>query len=346
MFSDSEVYQKSLQIFSQNIDWQQLKNKTIIIIGASGLIGTYLVDLLMYQNKVNFLNINIVAVGRNESNLKRRFCQYLDNINFKYFIEDINTGFNYTKRADYLLHLASNTHPIAYAQKPIETLMTNINGSYNLMSWAKEKLNDRFLFLSSVEIYGQAQNGQKFFKETDCGFIDCNTVRACYNEGKRAGEALCQAFIKEHNLDIVIARLCRVYGATVKNDDSKAITQFINNGINKENIVLKSNGEQLFSYLYVGDVVNAILFLLLHGKIGEAYNVADKESDIKLKDLAQIIANIAQTKVVYELPDEVEAEGYSKAEMAILESQKINKLGWKVQYSIKHGIEETINILR
>lgn len=344
MFNDSEVYQKSLRIFSQNIDWNQLKNKTIVIIGASGLIGTYLVDLLMYQNKMNFLNIKVVAVGRNENNLKRRFCQYLNNVNFKYFIEDINTGFNYTEQADYLLHLASNTHPIAYSQKPIETLMTNINGSYNLMLWAKEKLNYRFLFLSSVEIYGQAQNRQKAFKETDCGFIDCNTVRACYNEGKRAGEALCQAFIKEHNLDIVIARLCRVYGPTIKNDDSKALSQFINNGKNKENIVLKSKGEQLFSYLYVGDVVNAILFLLLNGKIGEAYNVADQNSNIKLKDLAQIIANIAQTKVVYELPDKVEAEGYSKSNMAVLESQKINKLGWQAQYTIVNGITETMEI--
>lgn len=346
MFEDNERYQKSLQIFSHDIDWQQFHNKKILIIGASGLIGTYLIDLLMQNNKKFNLNIQIIANGRHEKSLRDRFKDYLTDPRFTYVVADINANFKYDKAVDYIFHLASNTHPRAYAAHPIETLMTNIEGTYNLLSYAQKFLKGRFIFLSSVEIYGQASEIQDKFSEQDCGYIDCNTFRACYNEGKRAGESLCQAFIKEENLDIVIPRLCRVYGPTLKLDDSKALSQFLKNGVAKENIVLKSKGTQYFSYLYVGDIVNALLFLAQKGKKWEAYNVADNGSDIKLVDLAQNIAAIAGTRVIFDLPDKQEVAGYSKAINAILDATKIRKLGWKCQYTIKDGLEETVEILQ
>jgi UDP-glucuronate decarboxylase len=345
MFANIEHYQKSLQIFSHNIDWQQFNNKKILIIGASGLIGTYMIDILMYNNKKYNLNIRVIANGRNEKSLRDRFKDYLSDSRFTYVIGDINANFKYDQTVDYIFHLASNTHPRAYATHPIETLMTNIEGTYNLLNYAKKYLKGRFIFPSSVEIYGQASETQKKFSEQDCGYIDCNTFRACYNEGKRAGESLCQAFIKEYNLDIVIPRLCRVYGPTLKLDDSKALSQFLKNGVAKENIVLKSKGTQYFSYLYVGDIVNALLFLAQKGARGEAYNVADKDSDIRLANLAQNIATIAGTKVVFDLPDKQETVGYSKAINAILDATKISKLGWKCQYTIKEGLEETLRVL-
>lgn len=345
MFADNERYQKSLQIFSHDIDWQQFNNKKILIIGASGLIGTYLIDLFMHNNKKLNLNIKIIANGRHEESLRARFKDYLSDSRFTYVIADINDNFKYDQAVDYIFHLASNTHPRAYAAHPIETLMTNIEGTYSLLSYAQKYLKGRFIFLSSVEIYGQALETQEEFSEQDCGYIDCNTFRACYNEGKRAGESLCQAFIKEHDLDIVIPRLCRVYGPTIKLDDSKALSQFLKNGVAKENIVLKSKGTQYFSYLYVGDIVNALLFLVQKGERGEAYNVADNSSDIRLADLAKDIAVIAGTKVIFDLPDKQEAAGYSKAINAILDATKIRNLGWKCKYTIKDGLKETLSIM-
>lgn len=346
MFSQNKIYQKSLEIFVRDIDWEFFKNRKFLIVGATGLIGTYLIDLLMYINRVRKQNIQIVAVSRSEDSVTTRFQEYSTDKNFKYVIADINQKFEYQEKVDYILNLASNTHPIAYSKQPIETLMTNIKGTYNLLNYAKDFLCRRFLFLSSVEIYGQIEDTQTGIKENECGYIDCNSLRACYNEGKRAGEALCQAFIAEYGIDIVIPRLCRIYGPTMKNDDSKALSQFINSALENKNIVLKSSGEQYFSYLYVGDAVCAILHLLQFGLSGEAYNVADEKSQIKLKDLAKIISDYTSAKVVFELPDRIEQIGYSKSNNGILNTRKINDLSWCGKYSIYRGIKECLDICK
>ena len=166
-----------------------------------------------------------------------------------------------------------------------------------------------------------------------------------YPESKRAGEALCQAYITQKNLKIVIPRLSRVYGPTMLMSDTKAISQFIKKGIAKEDIILKSEGTQLYSYSYVADAVSGLLYCLFKGESGQAYNVADSESDIMLKDLAQIIAETSGGKVIFELPDEVESSGYSKATKAIMDAAKLKSLGWSTMYNITSGLKRTMAIL-
>ena len=127
--------------------------------------------------------------------------------------------------------------------------------------------------------------------------------------------------------------------------DTKAISQFIRKGIAGEDIVLKSAGTQYYSYTYVSDAVSGLLYVLLNGENGEAYNIADERSDIMMKDLAAIIAGVAGKKVVFEIPDAVEAAGYSTATKARLDGKKLKKLGWDAKYSINEGIKRTIEIL-
>ena len=171
-------------------------------------------------------------------------------------------------------------------------------------------------------------------------------MRAGYPESKRCGEALCQAYKMQKKLDVVIPRLTRSYGPTLLKTDTKALSQFLHKGIAGEDIVLKSEGTQYYSYLYVGDSVSGLLTVLLKGESGEAYNIADGSSDIMLKDLAAIIAGYVGRKVIFEIPDVVESAGYSKATKARLESAKLQKLGWRAKYDIKAGIERTISILK
>ena len=204
----------------------------------------------------------------------------------------------------------------------------------------------RFLLASSVDVYGENRRDTEKFKEDYCGYIDCNTLRAGYNESKRCCESLCQAYIKQKNADAVIVRIAHVYGPTMLMSDSKASSQFIKNALNNENIVLKSKGTQLISYIYVADVVTGIIKILIDGKCGEAYNLADENSEIRIKDLAEKIANITKTKVVYELPSELEKEGYNKATISTLDTSKICSLGWKPEFNIDKGIESTIKILK
>ena len=171
-------------------------------------------------------------------------------------------------------------------------------------------------------------------------------MRAGYPESKRAGEALCQAYIQQRKLDVVIPRFTRSFGPTLLPSDTKALSQFLKKGVAREDIVLKSKGYQYYSYTYVCDAVSGLLTCLLRGACGEAYNIADESCDITLRDLAQIIAEYAGTKVVFELPDEVEKAGYSTATKARLDSSKLKTLGWKAQFDIRTGLEHTIEILR
>ena len=247
---------------------------------------------------------------------------------------------------DYILHLASNTHPLQYSTDPIGTITTNIIGVQNLLDFAVEHHAARFAFASSNEIYGENRGDVEFFDENYCGYINSNTMRAGYPESKRCGEALCQAYKAQKGLDVVIPRPTRSYGPTMLMSDTKAISQFIKKGIAGEDIVLKSAGTQYYSYSYVADTVSGLLFVLLCGENGEAYNIAEEHSDIMLKDLASVIAGMSGKKVVFEIPDAVEAAGYSTATKARLDGHKLQALGWKPKYDIKSGLERTVKIMR
>ena len=247
---------------------------------------------------------------------------------------------------DYIIHGASNTHPVQYTLDPVGTIEANVTGTKNLLELTALMPHCRLVFLSSVEIYGENRGDTEEFTESYCGYIDCNTLRACYTEGKRLGETLCQAYIATRGIDVVIPRLCRVYGPTMLLTDTKAISQLIKKAVAGEDIVLKSEGMQLYSYLYVADIVTAILTLLLKGETGEAYNVADRSSNSSLRELAQYLANLSNREVVYELPSELESRGYSTATKALLNPDKLIALGWNSRYTLEEGLKLTYEMLK
>ncbi len=331
-----------------NLPWEKLNDKSILISGAAGMIGSCLIDIIMLRNKLFKMNCKVYAVGRNLEKIKNRFEYCCQEDTFQMISWDINQAdvIGDIGKVDYVLHLASNTHPVAYATDPIGTITTNIIGTHNLLEFAVNHDAARFVFASSNEIYGENRGDVELFDEEYCGYIDCNTMRAGYPESKRCGEALCQAYMAQKDLDIAIARLTRSYGPTLLTTDTKALSQFIKKGIEGEDIVLKSEGTQFYSYTYVLDAVSGLLTVLLCGERGEAYNIADVKSDITLRDLAKIIADYVGVNVVFEIPDAVEQAGYSKATKARLNSQKLQALGWKAEYSIQEGLQHTIDIMK
>ncbi len=340
-------YQQDLAVCaSAPLPWDKLQDTTLLLTGATGLIGTFLCDLLMYKNKVDKLNITVVAVGRNKAKAEKLFSAYVDSPFFHFLPHDVNTPLPPALHADFIIHGASNAHPLAYAQYPIETITTNVFGAYYLMKHAVDHDCRRFLLLSSVEIYGDNQTNKEAFWEEDLGYIDCNTLRAGYPESKRTAEALCQAFKEQAGLDVVTARLCRLYGPTMTLEDSKALAQFIRKAAGGEDIVLKSKGQQYFSFCYVADAATAILTILTKGVSGQAYNVADDLSNIYLGELAQKVAAAGGQKVVFELPDSAEQKGYSAASKAVLNADKLTALGWKAHTHLEQGVAKTIELLK
>ena len=328
--------------------WEELRGKSVVLTGGTGLVGSFLADVL----RLAAPECRLVLIGRSLERVKKRFAPYWGKDSFVFVPHSFAAGeplrhpfLDGLEPPAAVLHLASNTHPAAYASDPIGTIVLNVVFLNTLLNWAADRGTSRFLFASSNEIYGDNRGDTEFFGEKYCGYIDCNTLRAGYPESKRCGEALCQAYLSQRGLPCVVARLTRTYGPTVLDTDTKAVNQFFRDAIERRDIVLKSDGCQHYSYLFLPDTVSGLLTVLFRGSPGEAYNVADPASDITLRDLASLIASVAGRQVVHAPPHPLEKAGFSVVTKARLDATKLRRLGWSAAWDIERGVRANFEML-
>ena len=327
------------------VRWDALEGRHIAISGATGTIGTMLTDALM-RGRERGHEWSVIALGRSAERASARL-PYEGRDGYSFVSCDISVpGGVPALDADLIVHLASTTHPRAYATQPIATVTSNIIGLANLADQAPARDDVSLVFASSVEIYGENRGDVDAFDETYCGYIDCNTLRAGYPESKRAGEALCQAYAAERGIRTATPRLPRVFGPTMPESDSKAISQFVRSSVAGQDIVLKSEGTQLYSYGYVSDVITGMLCCATKGEPGRAYNVCGAGSDITLRDLATHLAHLGGAEVRFELPDAIERAGYSTATKAILDGSRIADLGYAPRFDVLTGLDRTVQMLK
>lgn len=312
-------------------NWELLNNKVIMISGGTGFIGSFIIDVIRYRNKRYSSNIKVISLSRRGG---------ISDATVENIQVDITCPIEYSGNIDYILHLASNTHPKQYAEDPVGTITTNVLGCNHLLMLAKEKKITRFLLASSVEIYGQGTEIP--MDEEYCGYINCNNARSGYNEAKRTCEALCQSYMQQYGVESVIVRLARIFGAD-KKKDTKAMSQFMDKAVAGENIVLKSKGNQRYSYCYVADAASGIFKVLLDGVAGQAYNISDDDEGITLGGYAEFIAGLAGEPVVYQLENNASV---SKATYALLNNNKIKEIGWKPLYSVSNGLRRSYDIYK
>lgn len=313
-------------------NWEKLTNKTILISGGTGFIGSLLCNVLRYRNEKYKQNIKVICIS---------FSTYENDGTVSYIKGDITKPITIEGKIDFILHMASNTHPEQYKVDPVGTITANIFGAYNLLNIAKDKKSQRFIMASSCEIYG---DGAEYpMKESYSGYIDCNTARAGYNESKRLCESLCQSFAQQYGIESVVFRLARVFGADKTKKDTKAMAQFIRNAVNGDDIVLKSEGKQKYSYIYVADAVSGILKVLLDGKSGETYNISAEYDEKSLKDYAEYLAKLGKSKVIYQIEKNSNA---SQAQNALLDISKIKGIGFKPIFTVSEAIYRTIQIYK
>ncbi len=345
MLYTNPSYIKDINVAAQQcIGLAALENRNILVTGASGLIGSFIVDMLMYIFEEMNVHISICVLGRNKERLEMRFRSHTAKSNFHIIQHDITKPLSTENRFDYIIHAASNAHPVAFANDPVGTMLGNLLGTQYLLDYAWRHGTKRTLYVSSGEVYGQGAQDVLRFDETYSGYVDSMTSRACYPNSKRATETLCAAYASQFHADVVVARPCHIYGACTTDGDNRASAQFINNVINGQDIVLKSPGQQLRSYCYIADCASALLTILLRGETANAYNVANIESEVTILQLAETIARLSGRKVVFEQPEDAEKAGYSKVSRSVLNAQKLEALGWKAVYSLDEGIGQTISI--
>lgn len=336
------AYQKDiLHIFKADLPWDKLSGCNILVTGATGLIGGCLVESLMMNPNRDY---HVYASGRNEERARQRFADFADDEAFHFIQYDVLKPLKSDVKFDYIIHAASNASPNFFAQKPVEIIKSNINGVANLMEYGLQHGMQRFLYVSSGEVYGEGDGRE--FTEDYSGYVNCATPRACYPSSKRAAETLCVSYAAEYGADVVIARPCHVYGPRFTEQDNRVYAQFIRNVLHGEDIEMKSTGEQFRSWCYVVDCVSALLHILLKGESGEAYNIADAESNISIRELAEMIAHIGGKNVVIDIPENDEKKGFNVVSKSVFSTNKIELLGWKPKTRIGLGIKKTIRELK
>ncbi len=319
----------------------KLKNKSVLITGASGMIGSYLTYTFINLNEEYKTNIKIRLVLRNASKLD----EFIKNhSNTEVIIHDVTNPFEIEGDVDYIIHAASPASPKIMREHPVETNLANTLGTAYTLKLAQEKNSLGYIFISSREIYGEPMPNQEIFTEDGLlGQVNPLVPRNGYAEGKKAAENLCASYKDEYNLNTKIVRLAHTYGPGMSIYDGRVQADFLNNVIHKENIVLKSDGSSVRTYTYISDVVLAILLVLLNSK-ELVYNISDENSKTSIKELAETLVTIHpeyNLKLIFEI--ENEQTGCAAFKMGILSSKKIrSELGWKPRYNIKDGFTRTL----
>ena len=332
-------YLEDLDIASSKIDWNRLNDKTIMITGATGMIGSCLVDCIMRRNKLYDTNIKILALGRNVERASEIFAGYISNKLFQFIKHDIVEAINFDDEIDYIINAASSATPSEFAKHPVGVMQGNIIGMINLLELSREK-GATLVYISSAEIYGDIDVESK--KESDYGYINHLEARASYPISKKAAETLAIAYAEEYGVNVKICRLSHVFGPTMTKTDNRAASEFIRLGTAGKDIILRNNMPVIRTYTYVVDAVSGILFVLLYGNSQEAYNIANHDSIVTIKEFAEDVALCTRTKVVLIQPTKSERKGYTKIDKQVVNNEKLLGLGWRPQFPCSVGIEHTI----
>lgn len=329
------------RLIGLELPYDRLRGRHIAVTGATGLIGSSLLRGLSAINAAHGLGMHLTALCRDVDRARLRLGDIAGVEYLRYdALRPLEAGF----RADYIVHAASNAHPLAFSSDPVGTMQANLLGVMNLLERLKEA-GGRLLFCSTGEIYGERADIAAY-DEQSFGAIDPMRARACYPESKRAAETLCAAYHAQYGVDALAARICYVYGPAITDENSRADAQFLRKALSGEDIVMKSLGSQVRSYCYVADAAAALITLLLRGEAGQAYNVANPDSTASIRQYAQTLAELSGVALRFELPPEAEQKGYSTVTRAVQEPAKLMELGWRPCYGLKEGLWHTLEISR
>ena len=315
-------------IAHSDLPWEAFRGCSFVVTGATGLVGSLLVRALLYGDKVHDLGLKVYALVRNVEKANRIYGVDAP----EYIVADLATDeISGDFGCDYVIHAAAVTTSKLMVSDPVGTIRTAIDGTEKMLKLAVEKKAKSFVYISSMEVYGQPKTDGKT-AEKDLGYIDINTVRSCYPEGKRMCECLCNAYAAQYGLDVKSARLAQTFGAGILPTENRVFAQFARSAVKGDDIVLHTTGESEGNYVYTADAVRAILMLLEKGESGEAYNIANEESHTTIRDMAQLVAEqIAggAIKVVLDIPEDASSLGYAPPVKMWLDASKMRALGWQ-----------------
>ena len=282
-----------------------LKGKTVLIAGGKGFLGTYFKNVLIQINETLSKPMKIIIM---DSLITSKEKNDEKNPNIEFLEQDISQSFEIQNDIDYIIHTASIASPPTYRKFPIKTVDVNYEGTKNLLELAKEKKITSMLFLSSSEIYGDPEIFPT--PESYVGKVSCTGPRACYDESKRLAETISILYFQQYNVPVKIARPFNVYGPYLNLNDGRIIPDFMNNAINKSQIIIHSDGTPTRSFCYASDAISGFFKLLFSNHNGIICNVGNDE-EVSVKNVANIIQNIMNKPISIKM-EKSEDPNYTK----------------------------------
>lgn len=300
---------------------------TVLITGATGLIGSLCIKTFQTFNKESDKPIRVIGLARNQEKVKAMFGEDIENIGFVY--QDITKPIGDDISCDYIIHTANSTTSKFFITNPVEVIESIYTGTKQILDYGVKHRVKGIVYLSSMEVFGKVSCKNRI-DESELGYLDIQNIRSCYSEGKRLAELLCKSYAVEYALPVRIARLAQTFGAGVPKTENRVFAQFARSAMRGEDIVLHTKGESVGNYCYTADVIRALILLLQNGENGDVYTVVNEETTRTIVEMAQMVAvkfSNGKSRLVFEIP-EGNAFGYAPDTKMKLSSKKLEKLGW------------------
>lgn len=330
------------QLYLIQESWEQLRDKTVLITGATGMLAACLVRFLVFLNRKEQLNIRLLLLARNEKKIQNLFDELSGE--FECFYQDVCQPIEFDEDIDFVIHAASNASPYHIKHDPVGIIQANVVGTMNLLELVKNKRVKNFLFMSTREVYGNLE-GKEFIREEDFGSFDPLDSRSCYPESKRMAETLLQSYAIQYEVPFTTVRIAHSYGPGMLLNDGRVMSDLVGCATENQPIVLKSDGSALRSFCYVTDAVSAMLLVLLKGEVNTAYNIANENEEVSILQLANLLSDIGGGKhsVKHEISNDNVYCQYKRTKLC---TQKIEALNWKPKVDLRSGLEKTIEFIR
>jgi nucleoside-diphosphate-sugar epimerase len=345
MHPNKVIHDDLRRIANSDIDWQQFENKTVLVSGANGFLPAYMVETLLYLVRAKIVrDLKVLALVRNREKAEKRFSHLLQDTHLQFIVQDVCSPIQANEPVHFIVHAASQASPKYYGVDPVGTLNANVSGTINLCELARENPVQAFLYFSSGEVYGKVDEKITEVSEEDYGYLDPMNVRSCYGEAKRMGETICVSYMHQFGIPVKVVRPAHTYGPGMDLNDGRVFADFVKNVVNGEDIVMNSDGSASRAFCYLSDATVAFFKVLINGRTGEAYNVANPLCEITIRELAEKLVALFPEKHLKIVCKELEGSGYIKSNNThcFAAIKKIQSLNWNPAITIEEGFYKTI----
>ncbi|USE00338.1 NAD-dependent epimerase/dehydratase family protein [Vibrio sp. SCSIO 43133] len=324
----------------KRVDFSRLNNKTILVTGATGYIGSWVCKFLAYSKEQGYFNGSVLAGYRNvnkiNENYPKKFRKHID------FVElDVSNRIDICNyNIDIVMHLASPTTSKELVNVPVDSIRSIVNGTQNILDFSVNNNVEKLIYLSSMEVYNGYKELTKVSEE-QVGVINPLIVRNCYPQGKLLAESLCAAYHSQYGIDISVIRLAQTFGSGILKSENRVFAQFIKNAIQNKDLKIKTDGMSISNFCDISDCAYALLWFASRQKGLEVFNVCNENSTSTIKELAyrikETVANDSIEVIIEgETPNLI--NGYPASAKYVLDTTKAKAAGLKLNTSLNTSI--------